>query len=74
MVAVQVPPLAGAPASVVLVQTSVTADYTTEHNASSESLFALVRQSLRYEGPAGAAALSSGALNVGGSTAPASAP
>ncbi len=59
VVAVQLPPSApGAPPSVALVQTSVTADYAAEHNAAVESLFALVRQSLRYEGaaPGGASA------------------
>ncbi|HEU4412745.1 MAG TPA: hypothetical protein VFS43_46305 [Polyangiaceae bacterium] len=56
VVAVQLPGAPGAPPSVVLVQTSVTADYAAEHNAAVESLFALVRQSLRYEGAAPAAA------------------
>ncbi|HEU4535826.1 MAG TPA: hypothetical protein VFS00_16990 [Polyangiaceae bacterium] len=51
VVAVQVP-AAGGPA-VVLVQTSVPAG-DAEHRAG-ESLFALVRQSLRYEGPANVA-------------------
>jgi hypothetical protein len=57
VVAVQLPAAAGAPASVVLVQTSVTSDYAAEHNAAVESLFALVRQSLRYEGAAPAPAV-----------------
>lgn len=52
VVAVQLPAAAGAPPSVVLVQTSVTSDYAAEHGATVESLFALVRQSLRYEGSA----------------------
>jgi hypothetical protein len=56
VVAVQLPAAAGAPPTVVLVQTSVTADYLAGHGAAVEALFALVRQSLHYDGGAAAPA------------------